>query len=418
MAPWFRLQAIVFLLLSGCFTAPLQSQEISARSLFNQAGFDRWAPEGPREQVPWKIRLLPAHLSLHQRLEVGIEVKIPAREMFRRRQDGRIVLLVQIADRSGHGYRNGGILDLNDAATKASTKDGLLSWAAFVLPGNYDVTVALHDQASGEHNLYRDTLRVDPLPNDPLPNLWRGLPRVEFWAPDTGLDSFYRADMEGRLNLPLQTARPVHLEVLVDLTPSDAFLGSTKNYERYLSGVLPILKTVSQITASKGSLTLAALNLDRRQVIVEQQNLSTLNWELLKTALAPVHGPGVVAVRSLEGTHSPLFLREELARRMEAAAEAPGPAGDPLVVFVVIGGPLDSYSIPDLPPLALPRETTYAVFYLQYDYLAQTEGRRPAGAGKNVQKMLNPLRVQTFTVRSAEDLRHAVASMLEHVSRM
>jgi hypothetical protein len=386
--------------------------------LFRESGFDRWAAEGPRQQVPWKIRLLPARLSLHQRLEVGIEVRISGQEMFKRRQDGRIVLLAQITDSAGHRYRNGGLLDLDAAGAKANTKDGLLSWAAFVLPGEYEITVALRDQASGEHNLYRNKLRVDPLPDDPLPNAWHGLPSVEFWAPNTGLDSFYRQDMEGRLNLPLRTSRPLHLEVLVDLTPSDTFLGNTKNYERYLSGVLPILKTVSQISPIRGSLTVAALNLDQRQVTMEQQNLSTLNWEPLKASLAPAHGPGVVAVSTLERNRSPLFLRDELVRRMEAAPDAPGPAGEPLVVFVVIGGPMDSYSLPDLPPVTLDRGPAYAVFYLQYDYLGQNEGRRSSEAVKNVQKMLNPLRVQTFTVRSAESLRQALARMLEHVSKM
>jgi len=411
----FRRQAVIVLFLSACCTVLLQSQDISARALFSDAGFDRWAPQGPRQQVPWKIRLLPARLSLHQRMEAGIEVRVPGQEMFKRRHDGRIVLLAQITDQAGHRYRNGGLLDLDAAGTKTSMKDGLLSWAAFVLPGEYEITVALHDQASGEHNLYRDSLRVDPLPDDPLPNAWRLLPSVEFYAPITGLDSFYRADMEGRLNLPLRTSRPLHLEVLADLTPSDAFLGSTMNYERYLSGVLPILKTFSQISATRGSLTVAALNLDQRQVTVEQQNLNTLNWEPLKASLAPVHGPGVVAVRSLERNHSPLFLRDELVRRLEAAPDAPGPAGDPLVVFVVIGGPLDSSSVRDLPAVTLARQPAYVIFYLQYVHLGQNEGRRSVN---NVEKMLKPLCVQTFTVHSAESMRQALARIMEHVSKM
>jgi len=180
-----------------------------------------------------------------------------------------------------------------------------------------------------------------------------------------------------------------------------------------------MMKTFSQISASHGSLTMAALNLDQRRVTVEQPNLSTLDWESLKKTLAPEQGPGVITIRRLmQRNHSPVYLRDELIRRMEAAWDAPSPAGDPLLVFVVIGGPMDSYLFPDLPPVAVSGETPCLVFYVQYDYLGRVEARTQAGAAKNIEKMLQPMRVQTVTVRSAESVREALAKILERVSQM
>jgi hypothetical protein len=225
--------------------------------------------------------------------------------------------------------------------------------------------------------------------------------------------------VEGRLNLPLRTARPLHLEVLADMTASDVFLGDAENYEHYLAGVLPIVKALSQISPTKGSVSVAALDLDRQRVTVDQPNLQELNWSQLKESLAPGNGPAVVSVRSLmERRHTPVFLRDELVRRLKAAPLAPAPAGDPLVVFVVVGGPMDTYSFPDLPPISPPNGADCAVFYLQYDFAEKAGPRGTTGGMKKLEKMLHPLRVRTFKVRSAESIRYALARVLKEISQM
>jgi hypothetical protein len=414
------LQGILVFVVCISSAASLHCQIISTHALFTAAPFEQWQAEGPGQQIPWKVRLLPVRLSMHQRLETAIEVQIPEAELAKRRSDGPMVLLVQLTDPAGGRYRNSGLLDLENIAGKAVKKDVPFYWIAFVLPGEYEVAVALYDKASGEHNFHRSRLQVDPLPDDPLPNAWRGLPSVEYWTPlSDRLDSFYRTEAEGRLSLPVRTRRPLHLEVLADLTPSEMFQGDGGAYEHYLAGVVPMMKTLSQISPSSGSLTLAALNLDQRRVTVEQPNLSKLEWAPLKKTLAPEQGPGVITVSGLmHRNRNPVYLRDELVRRIDDAPDAPSPAGDPLLAFIVIGGPMDSYSFPDLPPLAVSGQIPCLVFYVQYDYLGGVATSKSAGAAKSIEKMLQPLRVQTFTVRSAESVRQALAKILERVSQM
>jgi hypothetical protein len=400
----------------------LPAQQISQQALFAEAAFDRWRAEGQREQVPWKVKLFPARLSVHQRLEAGVEVHLPFEEIAAR-HNHRIILLLQVIDPSRRRYRTCQVLDLDQAAPDRGHGKGQgdvpFFWGMFMLPGNYDIEVALYDQATGEHNFGRHKLSVVPLDNDPLPLAWRGPPSVEFLSPATGgLDGLYRSDVEGRLNLPLRTARPLHLEILADMTASEAFFGDTGGYERYLAGILPIVKVLSQISPSKGSVSAAALDLDRRRVTMEQPNLRELHWPPLKESLVS-SGPAVVSVRSLmERRHGPEFLRDELVRRLKEAPDAPGPAGNPLVVFVVVGGPMDTYSFRELSPISLSGQADCMVFYLQYDSKEKTNSKAAAGGSKNVEKMLRPLRVRTFTVRSAESIRHALARVLEEISRM
>jgi len=410
---------LLLIALVPCLAFPLLSEELSTEKLFTDSRFDQWQAEGPREQIPWKVHLLPARLSIHQRLEMAVEVLVPGGEVVKRRTDGQLIMLVQITDVSGQRYRNHGVLELGEIKPEVSKIDAQFFWGAFVLPGQYEIALALYDKVTGEHNFFTNTTHVGPLRNDPLPNLWLGLPKVEFWSPDArGLDRIYRNDTEGRLHIPLITKRPLHLEVISDLTPTDLFGGDYGAYQSYLHGVLPLMKALSQIKLSNGSVSLAALNLDQRQISVDQPNLKEIDWPLLKAAVGPGHGPGVVAVKSLlERKHSPAFLREELVRRMGAVPDAPAPAGEPLPVFVVITAPMDPYSFPDLPPIAV-ADPGCVIFYLQYDFLGLVEARRLDGGSANVVKMLKPLRVRSFTVRSAESIRQALSKILEEISQM
>lgn len=418
---WLGRKSAWAVLSCAAFSVLTPAQQISQQALFADASFDRWQGEGQREQVPWKVKLFPARLSIHQRLEAGIEVHLPLDEILARRSH-HIALLLQVTDHAHRRYRTGQVLDVDDAALTTATpkSDVPFFWGMFVLPGEYEIEVALYDRQSGEHNFLRHKLSVAALSNDPLPAPWHGLPSVEFQSPATGgLDGLYRSDTEGRLNLPLHTRRPLHLEVLADMTASDVFLGDTKNYEHYLVGAVPIVKVLSQISPTKGSVSVAALDLDGQRVTVEQPNLRELNWSPLKESLASGNGPAVVSVRSLmERRRSPIFLRDELVRRLKAAPLAPAPAGDPLVVFVVVGGAMDRYSFPHLPPIALPGAADCAIFYLQYDFAETPGAKGPTGGIKKLEKMLRPLRVHTFTVRSAESIRYALAQVMEEISRM
>jgi hypothetical protein len=288
---------------------------------------------------------------------------------------------------------------------------------AFVLPGEYQATMALYHGGTGEHNLTQKRLRIPALHDDPLPEAWQGLPSVEFFAPlqENDIDFFYRPEIEDHLHLPLVTRRPVRIELLVDLAASDLFRGSQSYYNRYLAAVLPMLKTFSQIDVQNGEIDIAVLDLARREVRFKQDNVKQLDWDSLKHALS-ANEASVVSVDALNPKHKgPALLKEELARRITAGA--PGGEGGvaPLQVFILISSPLGLYSFADLKSSLLPAECSCIVYYLEYD-----SSRRPGlfGAVGNVKKMLHPLPVHGFETHSAATVRKALAAILREVSKM
>jgi hypothetical protein len=413
----------------------------SAEKFFSETPFQEWQKAGQARQIPWKVSITGAGLGFHQRLVSKIAVELPGSELIRRRQDGQLILLVQVTDASGRAYRNFGILGLESLKPELVKNDVVFSWGAYALPGDYKVALALYDKKSGEHDFAENSFRVERLKNDPLPEAWQDEPSWEYWDPLTdSIDTMFRPDVEGRLHLPVHSAKPMHVEVLADVTPSDYFHGSYDFYHLYLRGALPLFKAFTQLSVTNGSLQAATLDLVQRRVPFAQDELNNkeFDWKKLKSTLESANGPGVVDVRSVQhGGQNPVFLRDEIVRRMGKALESPGPE-----VFIIVGSPMDSYSFQDLPPLYMAEGHDVRVFYVQYIPpslqtvdLSPLAGmpavvgprqrrhgpivRRPVyvSSPANVQKMLKPLKVKAFQVSTPEDGRKVLARILEEIRR-
>ncbi len=427
MSPCFSLPQVfrpvlcfLFLLLcfANCATAQTESQEPDTDALFAASPFDQWQHEGSRQQIPWQVRISRDKLSIHQRLITSIQVQVPGSELIKRSADQQLILFVQVSTGEGVSFRNHGLLDLADMKPEMKKSDLEFSWMAFALPGQYEISIALWDKKSGEHNFMRRLFHVDAYKDDPLPSMWRGLDAFEFWSTKRdGPDYIFHSDIDGRLNLPLKTKRPVRLQVLMDMSPTaEIFQGNYGYYNHYLGLALPMFKVFSQITPSNGSVELEALDLVQRRVPFAQNDGKDLDWPALRKALSPDNGPGVVSVKDLRKQQSPVFLREEIVRRLKAdAAQERKQPERPLRVIVLIGGPMDFYVFPSLPAIETGYEEDCVIYYLQFELF---EGKGLHGAAGNVEKMLKPLKVQTFQIRSADDARHALARMLEEVGKL
>ncbi|HET9364160.1 MAG TPA: hypothetical protein VFP71_04135 [Candidatus Angelobacter sp.] len=420
--------ALAFLF-SGAIPLCGQNVDAPVEKVFAAVPFDAWVKQGPVTAIPWKARIQPYGLSLHQRMRAYIDIELRRRELMNRQPNDRMLVLVQITDAAGEQFREYVLFQMKDAG--AGTKKGEinLTWAVYVLPGDYQVTLVLVDAARDKHNLIQSHMHVEPLKNDPLPSIWIGLPAVEFLTPYMqGPDALFHPEIKTRLHLPLASQHPVEFDVLADVTASDLFHGSTVFYDRYLAVALPLLKALSQVSLEQGSVNVAMLDLRKRAVTFEEDDVKELDWTRAKAVLAPENGPSTIDIKALEQKReSPAFLQDELLRRLNAppagakqgvgtsANDGHGTSSNPLHVFVIIGSPMDFYSFRDLPKLPPGSEEKCVVYYLQFELLNTTYAD---GAIGNVRKMLKPLTVHVFKVRSAESVRHALAKILEEVAAM
>jgi hypothetical protein len=386
---------------------------------FERLPFQQWIAQGKVEQLPWKTSAFVIGLTNHQRLVARFVMQVKAKGAAHRNDsegNGQIVGLLQLTDRAGRTYQRFGRVNVGEVNVELNDKDLVDYWDAFVLPGDYTVDFALYHSATGEHSFIERQLSVPPLKNDPLPEAWRDLPAVEFVDPAKPPDkeTFFHPEINGKLYLPLATRVPVKIEMLFDLTPSELFHGSQSRFNRYLIGAVPTLKLFSQIAVQNGSLDMAMVDLLGQQVTFEQKNVKTLDWLELKKALNTT-APATINVRTLELRHpTPVFLRDELSRRINSE-EARSDGNKPVQVFVIFSSSLEDYSFKDMEQKPLPENCSCRVYYLEYDFSRMNFEFNDTG---NVEKMLRPLKTKSFRIHSPDDMRRALATILQEISQM
>jgi len=398
------------------------AQELSISDLFKTAQFDRWAVEPAHQDIFWKARTYIHGLSVHQRMVAHIEIDVPLSELSKRIADETLLMLVQVEDDRGQRYRDYGLIDVKATTQEVHKGTSQSTWEAFALPGDYKVSFLLYDKASGEHSFAQRTLHVPVVKHDDFEEIWQGMPKWEFWGALTEFrDNIYRPDIHSHLHLVLATRKPVQVDVLADLTPSDLFHGSARFYSRFLSVALPLVKDLSEIQVTNGTLNVSALDLRQRKITFEQDKISSLNWPALKSAVAPENGPDMIDVRGLEAKQErPDFLRDEILRRLnpddekEPASATSVKAATPFHVFIVVGSPMDFYAFRHFPSIDPAEAENCVVYYLQYEVYAPYA----TGALGSVRKMLKPLQIHTFKVRSAESVREALERIVKNVGQM
>lgn len=377
--------------------------------LFDQVPFDQWVKEGHSEQIPFKFHVYDAQLSIYQRLLVRIEMLVQGKELSRRGDKGDLLGFVQITDSSNHMAHDALKLELTKIAPQLNKKSNVaFQFDVFVLPGDYTVTLAINHTGAGQHSLTQHSIHVNALKNDPLPEMWRDLPVLEFLThiepPDP--DTFFHPELKGALNLPVETRRPVKVELLADVTAADLFRGSSNRYMRYLYALLPVVHTFTQMKLKQGAMDLLTLDLTGHRVVFEQDGLTNLDWAKMRKTVSATE-PAVINVGNLsKEPPSPDFLREEIGRLISKSGnETPQ-------VFILITSPLFLHSFRNLKSDPLPENCNCRVFYIEFDTSRRSA---PSDATRQLEKMLKPLKVQSFRAHNSEVVRQALARIIHEL---
>ena len=399
--------------------------------------FERWLTEGGQTQIRWTAGVSGGQLSSHQRLLARVTIQLDGVELEKRRGKGQLILFVQFKDGAGRAYQIHQSLELQAVTEAARGQYFVYTQDAFVAPGDYRVTLAVLATATQEHSIVQRTLHVAALKNDPLPEAWRDLPAVEFLSDTATPDAWFLPSVSGRLHLPLETRRPVRIELLVNVTPSEQASAMRRN-SRTLGALIPALKVLSQIDARTGSLNIAALDLARRRVCFEQDAVRGLDWPRLKVSLAQAD-PNVIDVHSLEnrGQNAQFFLTE-VSRRIAPGGDASAkPPAQPVCILIVLSGPVVFDRGEDLHPIQPTNGLNCRVFYVRYYSRPMrppsaplpprsASGRRSipptrSASGAEVdylEQTLKPLKPRLFDVYSPEQFRKMLGALLDEISRI
>jgi len=395
---------------------------------FTRYPFEKWLEDGERAQLRWSAMVDPPRLTAHQRLSARIEIGVDAKEIQKRRGRGEIVTLVQIEDSAGRRWRTHNTFRLTAIPAGAKAHSLTYTQELFILPGDYKFSMATCDSATGEYSFTPRALHVNALRGDPLPAAWGDLQPVEFVQPFGTPDFWFQPYVRGRLHLPLPTRLPVHVDLVMNMTPSERASGSLWTFRRNMSVLVPALKLLAGMELSQGTLDVALLDLTRRK-IWEQRNARGLDWNRMRAPFADSN-PGIIDVQSLAAkAQMTQFFWDRVLERLKPDPESPDPASDALRVVIVLSAPVFLEHQYKVEPASVPKDAGRRVFYLRYrpapaprppfEVFSQAT-RPPAAAMPNddLEHTLKSLDARVYNAISPEEFRRALSNVMAEVGKM
>lgn len=437
-----RATILAAFLLPAVASAQTASQQPPASPAQVEAAFDRMLALGERSQIPWEVKLASPRLRLDQRLEAVIDVELSNATLNRHAAQHDLILMVRMSQHDGDWLPGHSRLTKQLDQPLPGRTTLVFTVRALVVPGNYRVGVVLFDRISGHRSVALRPLRVDPPVPEPLPQAFRHLPPVEFIHSQESLDDVMLPDLEGRLWLPIKTQRPLHLELLVNFSHSEEFMGRGRSpgldwwsglrwrWPRIgrrlrpqagdnLAIILSALKPLAEMAVSNGSLRITTLDLGNRKILFEQRDPTPLDWPTLRDALSQLNS-NVVTADALAGSkESPAFLRDVLHQRLAPAqavapqvascsvAQAPqtdAAVEEPLRVMIVLSSAMLFVSGSEVSPVNPPQNCNCRVYYLRLRLLGNIWDQ--------IDDVLDPLRPRRFDIGSPADYRSAIAAIL------
>jgi len=400
--------------------------------VFSTIPFDQWLSQGDQPHMRWNVRMSEPALSAHQRLAEEIFVEVDGDELVKRRGKGEFLMLLQLTDEKGRTWQSHQGIDLEHIEEGMKANDALFSQVVFLLPGDYRVSIAIYANATGGHSVIQRRLHISPLKNDPLPGAWSDLPAVEIVPPSKPPDIWYLPSTEGKLRLTVETHEPIHVDLVVNLTPSEEFTGSTRVQNRNFEVLLPATKVLSQINWVNATSSLALLDLSRRRVIWRQDNMPGLDWPKTSASLAEIN-PGIIDVKSLENRqYSAEFFLDEIRRRISPRRRIPRRSR----VVIVLSSKVQFATGQEVHPIVLRSPTDARVYYIRYQQPPRIvmgppavgrrgqildggfAARRSYAAIDQLEPLLKPLDPKLFEVGTPEQFRKALATILGEIAKL
>ena len=419
---------------------PAQAQRGFGNQQFQRYPFDKWAAaENAKQQIRWTFRIGPASLSPHQRMPAKIHVSVDGDELRKHAGGGPIVVFVRIEDSAGHRYQTGNQTPMSRLHQGDRFMELDYDVSAFVLPGDYTVSLAVCDGRTLEHSFVSRRFHVAGLNPDPLPQAWNALPPVEFLPVfNSTPDAWYLPQLRSRIRLPLETQSQVRVELLVNTTPSE--LGSLNSFRRNMELIVPSLRVLTGIEPSRGSMGLTVLDISRHATSFEQADVHADGgmglWASVRHAFTEFGGVTVDA-KTLAGQRKMLdYFAGEAARRL-----GPADAEDGLShALIVLSAPVyfTGQDKPPPPEFSADRSAQSPaqsrpgrrVFYISYSPMAilvPTIAESWGGASiqrplylfaDDIERLLKPMGARVFRVSKPEEFRRALGAILDEIAKM
>src|SRR5262245_27753468 len=234
----------------------------------------QWLSEPDREEIPVKVKIIGPALTFEQRHQVRVLVRVNAGALQKTSVRRELHYVMKVADEGGHWFDQENYGNTSLVAKMTGRKELELASDAYFQPGEYTIAIIVHDAVQNQHTVLRRRIRVPVIKDDPLPQLGEGLPPAEFLAdPVMGIAALGKPGAD----LPLRTAHPVHIDLIVDFGAYREYLRS-RGARFYASRLLQTSQVLSRLRPTNGCLEVSAVDILRTETFFRRKQAGELHW--------------------------------------------------------------------------------------------------------------------------------------------
>jgi hypothetical protein len=364
-----------------------------------------WLNAGDHSDIPWTFTVREPYLRIDQRLEVPYVARISAKELNRAGKNHELFLVSRVSSPDGEWLNEANIIRHTVEDQLPNNVQAEFQMRVVVQPGEYMLWVVLYDRKTAKHNVAKRRIKVPELRGDPLPDLYRLMPLVEFPnLSDSNPDA--NSFVTSQLYLPVRNKRPLQVNLISMLSPPEQWTGRARLMRAHNDDTLGALAALSQMDLAEGSLSIAGLDLARRQVMFEQRDFQHVEWASLMDAMKKAQSPDISA-QALQGSkNNGAFFREFLNQRLSEDSTI----ADGMRVVIVVTSPQLFESGSDLRPLQIEGDCNCRVYYLRFRLSVND-------VFDQLEKFMKPLRPRIFNLITARDLRRAIAEIVQDLGK-
>jgi hypothetical protein len=397
-----RLLALFFLIVAspaGAF-AP-EDSELNLRSI----PISEWLNAGEAAEIPWRVTVRDAQLRMDQRLEVTYIASINSKDLNRSGSEHDLYLVSRISSPDAEWLNEPIVLRNPIEKELPKNVEAQFLMRVSVQPGDYLLWLVLYDRKTGKHNVAKRRVKVPEIRNDPLPAVYQHLPLVEFPQPteDGGLGF-----LSSELFLPVKNRRPLEIQLISTLSPPEQWANRGRMVRNHNNITIGALAALSQLELDEGSVSVTGLDLSRHEVLFEQKDFQKIDWRALTEALVKANST-LISAKALEGRKSNgAFFREVLAQRLALDSSS---KEQPLRVIIVVTSSMLFEKGSDLEPLQLEGDCHCRIYHFRFRLNYNDVFDQLAN-------FMKPLRPRTFNLITPQDLRKAIAEVIEDLRNL
>ncbi|MCU1283906.1 MAG: hypothetical protein JWO13_256 [Acidobacteriales bacterium] len=302
-----------------------------------------WITQGEHTDFPWKVEISKPVLNYEQRILVKVTAAVRADKLQEQSVTRDLHFIVKMADESGKWTTTESYTPFPIVQKMDRHSDVQMETEMYIQPGKYRIATIVYDSVLKQRNLAFNKVEINAVPHDPLPELQKNLPQVEYLPGSSEGDDLFG---EEHVTLPVATLRPVQLDIIIDTgkyeDAEDRTTGpiDTDQYGRrlprrlgrfpvaapvkdsvYLTRLLQSAAVLSGIKPSDGCVRVTALDPLKRRMIFAPTQVNKLDWETWREKLLAKDGDLVNVADYAGRREAPKFFQEQLESVMAEPGE-------------------------------------------------------------------------------------------------